>query len=84
MSLQMYHDEDNRQRTALIVKEGRKWMSLLIVRSGRLAMIRRPLTDQRYMTPALGSERKAKASMRRLARKRGTTSTIRKALASAL
>ena len=84
MSLQMYHDEDNRQRTALIVKEGRKWMSLLIVRSGRLVIIRRPLTDQRYMTPVLGNERKAKASIRRLARKRGTSRTIRRALANAL
>lgn len=84
MSLQSYHDEDNRQRTALIVKEGRKWMSLLIVRGGRLEMIQRPLTDQRYMTPAPGNQRKAAASMRRLARKRGTSRKIRRALADRL
>lgn len=89
MSLQNYHDEDNRQRVALIVKESRKWMTLLVVECDKtlgpgLVMVRRPLTDQRYMTPLQGSDHKAKASMRRLARRRGTSRKIRDALRESL
>ena len=80
MELQRYHDEDQTVRTALIAKEGRKWMQVLIVKSGRLKMIRRPLTDKDHMSPLRTNERKARASLRRLARKRGTSRIIRAAV----
>ena len=66
-------------RSALVAKEGRKWMSVVVVESGRLKMIRRPLTEKDHMTPVAWN-RKPKASMRRLARKRGTSRDIRAAI----
>ena len=67
-------------RTALVVEKGRKWMTLLVIREGRLALIRRLLSDQRYMDPIQCNQRRAKASLRRLGRKRGTHRKIRQAL----
>lgn len=65
--------------TALIAREGRKWMQVVVVNGGRLKMIRRPLTDKDHMTP-IAWTRKSKASMRRLARKAGTARTVRAAI----
>ncbi len=81
MQLQRYHDGTG-FRTALVAKEGRKWMEVLIIDGGRLKVIRCLLSEQRYMTPIQTNERKAKASLRRLARKRGTSRTIRAAIAA--
>ncbi len=80
MQLQRYHTEQG-VVTALVVKEARKWMTVLIVDAGRLRLIREPITEKQYMTPALTNERKAKASLRRLARKRGTSRKVRAAVA---
>lgn len=77
MELLTYRDTDNRARVALITNEGRKWMSLLIVDGGRLKSVRRELTEKRFMAPDVTPERKAKASIRRLARKAGTSRKIR-------
>ena len=68
-------------RTALVAKEGRKWMQIVVVEAGHLKMIKRPLTDKDHMTP-IAWNRKSKASMRRLARKRGTPRTVRAAVAA--
>ena len=64
-------------RSALIVDEGRKWMKVLVVDSGRLRVVRRPLSEKAHMTPLKTNERKALASLRRMARKRGTPRIIR-------
>ena len=82
MQLQRYQDQDNNFRTALIASEGRKWMQVLVVNGGRLQMVRRPMTDKAYMNPMPTNERKARASLRRLARKRGTARNIRAAVAA--
>ena len=92
MNLQQYHDLRktksgriySEQRSALVITEGTKWMTLLVVQNGRLVKIRRPLTEQRYMTPLHGKEHKLKATLRRLARQRGTSKQIREALAAGL
>lgn len=82
MELKLYQDEDQRFHTAMITKEGRKWMQVLIVKGGKLKIVRRPLDDKRYMKPLTTNERKAKASLRRLARKCGTPRTARAAVAA--
>lgn len=82
MELKLYQDEDQRFRTALVAKEGRKWMSVVIVDVDRLKIVRRPLTDKSYMKPLQTNERKSKASLRRLARKRGTPRLARAAVAA--
>ena len=66
-------------RSALVASEGRKWMQVVVVNAGNLKMIRRPLTEKDHMTPVAWN-RKNKASMRRLARKRGTARNIRAAV----
>lgn len=66
-------------RAALVAKEGRKWMSVVVVDGGNLKMIRRPLSEKDHMVPVAWN-RKSKASMRRLARKKGTARTIREAV----
>ena len=88
MQLQRYHDyavtaagTHSEFRTALVAREGHKWMTLLVISDGQLKLIRRPLTDACYLTPLQTNERKAKASLRRLARKRGTSRKIRAAIA---
>ena len=80
MQLQRYHDQTG-FRTALVIKEGHKWMNVLVINEGQLQIIRRLLSEQRYMSPIQTNERKAKASLRRLARKRGTPRQIRSAVA---
>lgn len=77
MQLQRYLDQDNRFRTALVAKEGRKWMQVLVVNDGHLQLIRRPLTDKGYMSPLQTNERKSRASLRRIARRRGTSRAVR-------
>lgn len=67
-------------RPAIILSEGRKWMEVLVVDAGRLKVVKRSLDEKKYMTPLQTNERKAKASIRRLARKPGTSSKIRKAV----
>jgi len=83
MELKRYHEELLKgARPALVVNEGRKWMQVLVVDKGRLKMLRRPTTEKAFMTPLATNERKAKASLRRLARKRGTSRNIRAAIAA--
>ncbi|MHC4413281.1 MAG: hypothetical protein ACYSW6_10010 [Planctomycetota bacterium] len=77
MELLTYRDTDNLARVALIANEGRKWMSVLIVKDGGLKIVRRELGEKKYMAPCATNERKAKASIRRLARKAGTPRKIR-------
>jgi hypothetical protein len=77
MELLTYRDTDNLARVALIAKEGRKWMNVLIVKDGRLKIVRRELSEKKFMAPCATNERKAKASIRRLARKAGTPRKIR-------
>ncbi len=92
MNLQTYHDLRqtkggriySENRSAVVVSEGRRWMTLLVVKNGHLALIRRARTEKQYMTPQPGNERKVKATLRRLARKAGTTRQIRAALAVGL
>ena len=71
-------------RTALIVKQNRKWMQLLVIEGGRLKLINRLMTEQRHMTDIACDDRRVKASLRRLARLRGTPRTVRDALQNAL
>jgi len=66
-------------RAALVAKEGRKWMQVVVVDGGSLKMIRRPLTEKDHMTTVAWNS-KSKASMRRLARKRGTARAVRAAV----
>ena len=87
MKLMRYRDQQKirghvieQYRTALIVEKGHKWMTLLVIRRGRLELIRRLLSDQRYMAPIQCNQRRAKAHLRRLGRKRGTHRKIRQAL----
>lgn len=80
MNLQRYHTEQG-MVTALIVSEAGKRMTVLVIDRGRLRLIREPVSEKQYMVPAQTNERKAKASLRRLARKRGTPRKIRAAIA---
>ena len=80
MNLQRYHTEDG-MVTALIVSEAHKWMTVLVVDGGRLRLVRELVTEKQFMVPAQTNERKALASLRRLARKRGTSRAIRTAIA---
>ena len=66
-------------RSALVASEGRKWMQVVVVDAGKLKMIRRPLTEKAFMVP-MAWNRKNKASMRQLARKRGTAAKVRAAV----
>ncbi len=69
---------DNEQyRTAIIVSKGRKWMKVLVVEAGKLKIVRRPLSDMSYMTSEITNQRKSKATLRRMARRRGTAKAIR-------
>ena len=79
MELQRYLDQDNKYRTAMVTKEGRIWMRVLRVDDGALKIVKRPMTDHKYMTP-LPWTRKNKASLRRLARRRGTSRAVRAAV----
>jgi len=84
MELLRYHEELLKGfRPALVVAEGRKWMKVLVVDSGKLRIVRRPLTEKAFMSPMKTNERKALASLRRLARKRGTSRTVRDAVKEA-
>lgn len=84
MELMRYREELLKgARPALVVAEGRKWMKVLVVDHGRLRVVRRPLTEKAHMTPLRTNERKALASLRRLARRRGTSRTIREAVKEA-
>lgn len=80
MELMRYQDEDQRFHIALVAKEGRKWMQVVMVKGGGLKAVKRPLTDKKYMQPLETNERKAKASLRRMARKRGTSRVVRAAI----
>ena len=40
MQLQRYHDQTG-FRTALVIKEGRKWMNVLVISEGQLQITRR-------------------------------------------
>ena len=72
------HYWDSEQwRVALIVSTGSKWMKVLVVEVGKLKIVRRPLADLSYMKSIPPNQRKAKASLRRLARKRGTPRSVR-------
>ena len=79
-ALQLYRTEQG-CRIALVVSVARKWMQILVIEDGRLRILRAPVTEQRYMTPLETNQRKAIASLRRLARKRGTSRAIRTAIA---
>ena len=79
MELQRYLDQDNKYRTAMIANKGRKWMLVLEVKDGALKLVKRPMTDTKYMTP-MPWTRKSKASLRRLARRRGTSRAVRLAV----
>ncbi len=79
MELQRYQDQDNKYRTAMVTKEGRVWMQVLMVNEGALKIVKRPMTDRRHMIP-LPWNKKNKASLRRLARKRGTSRAVRAAV----
>lgn len=80
LRLQLYHT-DHGFVTALTIKKARKWMRLLIVDGGRLRIIRCLASEESYMSPLSTNDRKAKASLRRLARKRGTSRAIRAVIA---
>lgn len=84
MELHRYHDEDERFRTALITKEGTKWMRVLVIDGGRLRMISRPLTDKAHMATMTTNERKSRATFRRLARLKGTSREIRRVVKEAV
>ncbi len=71
-------------RPALVIYEGRKWMDLLVVDHGRLRILKRSLDEKKHLTPLVTNERKAKASIRRLARKKGTSKRIREYLKESL
>jgi hypothetical protein len=82
LDIKSYRDYEQ-QRTAIIVSTGRKWMKVLVVEAGRLKIVRRPLSDMSLMTLAITNQRKSKATLRRLARKRGTPQAVRSFLGSA-
>ncbi len=79
MELQRYLDQDNKYRTVMVTTQGRVWMRVLRVDDGGLKIVKRPMTDHKYMTP-LPWTRQNKASLRRLARRRGTSRAVRAAV----
>ena len=83
LDLKRYHDSEQ-YRIALIVSTGRKWMKVLVVEAGRLKIVRRPLSDLSYMTSTTTNQRKSKATLRRMARRRGTPRLVRTFLGEAL
>ena len=80
--LQRYRDV-GQTRIAMVVKTGRKWMQVLVIDSGRLRMVKRPLSDLDYME-RIEASRKTTASLRRLARQHGTARNIRDFLRATL
>ncbi len=78
MELQTYHDQ-RQIRTAMITKEGRKWMNVLVIDGGSLKIVKRPMADRQKMA-TIPWTRKNKASLRRLARRRGTSRAVRAAV----
>ena len=66
-------------RVALVISEGRKWMRLAVIDAGKLHVIKRSMDEQQHMTP-MAMNRKMKASLRRLARKKGTARAVRAAV----
>ena len=83
MELMLYREELLRgNRPAVIVKEARKWMDVLVIDAGKLRIVKRPLTEKEFMSPLATNERKAMASLRRIARKRGTSRKVRAAVAA--
>ena len=84
MDLMRYREEYGGARPALIMNQGRKWMTLLVVDNGRLKTKRIPMTDAQYLSPIPTNYRKARASWRRMAKKRGTSKRIRNYLQESL
>ena len=76
LDIKNYRDYEQ-TRTAIIVSTGSKWMKVLVVEAGRLKIVRRPLSDMSYMTSAITDQRKSKATLRRMARRRGTAKAVR-------
>jgi hypothetical protein len=66
-------------RSALVASEGRKWMQVVVIEGGKLKMIKRLLTEKDHMVP-MAWNRKSKASMRQMARRRGTARNVRAAV----
>ena len=72
LDLKRYRDSEQ-CRSALIVSTGRKWMKVLVVEAGKLKIVRRRLSDMKYMESMEIKQRKTKATLRRMARRRGTS-----------
>tara|TARA_R110000823_G_scaffold178830_1_gene311258 strand:- start:16 stop:327 length:312 start_codon:yes stop_codon:yes gene_type:complete len=83
LDIKNYRDYEQ-TRTAIIVSTGRKWMKVLVVEAGKLKIVRRPLSDLSYMTSAIINQRKEKATLRRMARRRGTAKAVRSFLGELL
>jgi hypothetical protein len=84
MELMRYREEYGGARPALIMKQGRKWMTLLVVDNGRLKTKRVAATDAQYLSPIPTNYRKARASWRRMAKKKGTSRAVRNYLKESL
>ena len=77
-----YHD-GQQFRTAFIVSRARKWMSLLLIEDGTLIVRKAPLDVERTMTEIDAGARQARkmcCSLRRLAKKKGTSKKAREAV----
>lgn len=64
-------------RTALVVKEGRKWMHVALIGETHLKKLR--LTEQRYMTEMGDATKKQIAQFNRVARNFGASRRLVKA-----
>lgn len=74
-------------RCALVLSVGRKWMRVGLVEPNLIKAKKVPISEQRWLEPldmGKGQERKAKATVRRLARKKGHTKKLREEIAEAL
>mgnify|MGYP003649732252 FL=1 len=83
LDIKNYRDYEQ-TRIAIIVSTGSKWMKVMVVEAGRLKIVRRPLSDMSYMTSAITDQRKSKATLRRMARRRGTAKAVRSFLGELL
>lgn len=81
-----YHDETG-QRTAVILSKARKWMRVALIDAGRIKVKKMPISEERFMQEMdLGKaqRRKSFASLRRLARKKGTPTKLRNEITEVL
>ena len=86
MTIYNYHD-GHMVRIALINKTGRKYLTLIVIKGGRLQKIRVLKSETEYLQPVdMGKrqQRMAAATLRKMAKAPGTSAVIRDTVQAAL